>query len=201
MISIDDKTYPIKEVNRYKNQTPKTQIVLASSLRKDHNHILRLQRRDYGNTKTWNTYTISREGIVYQHYDPMYHTDFLGIKDSDKQNITIVLENMGSLYKTPSGKYVNWINEICENDRVITKKWLGYTYWEKYDDIQIENAVKLCALLHERFGIPKKLIDFRQYHKDATAFKGIIFKSNFFEECSDNNPLIDIENFTELLSK
>ena len=66
---IDSSTYKVKEENRYKTQTPKTQIVLATSLRKDSYHITRLLHKDFGKTKKWNTYTISRDGIIYQHYD------------------------------------------------------------------------------------------------------------------------------------
>ena len=197
-MNIDKETFWIKEENRYKNQTPKTQIVLGSSLRKNGFHITRLQHKEFGKTKRWNTYTITRECLIYQHYDPKNHTDFLNIKEADKQIISIVLENMGCLFET-EGKYINWANEICDADRVEKKVWLGYTYWEKYSDEQIISLVELCRMLCEDFGIPKALIDFHDYHKDSVKYRGIAFRSNYFENSNDINPLFSIGRFNEML--
>lgn len=201
MMRIDSKTYEVQENNRYKTQTVKTQIVIATSLRKDNHHITRLLHKDFGKTKKWNTYTIGRDGTVYQHYDDKFHSDFLGIKEADKQSISIVLENMGCLFETPEGKHINWLNEICIEENVCEKLWLGYNYWEKFTKIQLENTVKLCKLLCKKHNIPKTCIDFRHYHKDTFKFKGIVFRSNYVEDSSDINPLFDIEDFNKLLSK
>ena len=123
---IDKETYKIKQENRYKTKTPKTQIVIAISLRKGSHHITRLQHKDYGKTKRWNTYTITRDGNVFQHYDDKFHTDFLGIKEGDKRSISIVLENMGALFQVGAHKRINWLNEVCEEENVIEREWLGY---------------------------------------------------------------------------
>jgi len=200
-MNIDTTKYQIKETNRYKNQTPKTQIVLASSLRANGYHITRLQHKDFGNSKSWNTYTVTREGLIYQHYNPKNHSDFLGIKEADKQSISIVLENMGYLFETPAEKYINWINEICDNKLVIKKPWLGYNFWEKYTDEQIQSTVELCNDLCNEFGIKKALIDFRNYHKDTVKYRGIAFRSNYFEDSNDINPLFSIPKFNEMLSE
>lgn len=196
---IDSKTYWIKEVNRYKTTTPKTQIVLASSLRKDNHHILRLQHKDFGKTKSWNTYTVSRNGTIYQHYDPKNHSDFIGIKEADKQSISIVMENMGTLYELPDGRYVNWINETCDAANVVQKTWLGYNYWERFTDEQIEATAELCKSLCDEFSIHKTLMDFNTFHKDTQKFRGIVFRSNYVEESADINPLFKISNFNEML--
>lgn len=198
-MEIDNTTYEIKEVNRYKTHSVKTQIVLATSLRKDDFHIKRLQHKDFGKTKRWNTYTISREGTVYQHYDDKFHADFLGIKEADKQSISIVLENMGCLFKTPDEKYINWINEVCPDERVVSKKWFGYDYWEMFTDEQISNLVFLCRELCEKHSIPKVCVDFHHYHKQIVKFRGIVFRSNYIEDSSDINPLFDISAFNEML--
>ena len=199
-MQIDESTYRIKEINRYKTQSPKTQIVLATSLRKDNFHITRLQHKDFGKTKKWNTYTISRSGLIYEHYDPKHHSDFLGIKEADKQSISIILENMGSLFETSDGKHINWINEICEEDNVVEKNWLGYNHWEQFTVEQIISTVELCRELCEKYGIPKDIIDFNHYHKDITKFRGIVFRSNYIENSSDINPLFNIEEFYEMLN-
>jgi N-acetyl-anhydromuramyl-L-alanine amidase AmpD len=197
---IDDKTYSIKEINRYRTQNPKIQIVLATSLRKNDYHITRLLHKDFGKTKKWNTYTISRDGTIYQHYNNKYHTDFLGIKEADKQIISIVLENMGSLFQTPSKKFINWLNEICDDERVVAKNWLGYSYWEQFDGEQIKSLVSLCKNLCEEHNIPKVCVEFHHYHKDIIKFRGIVFRSNYIQDSSDINPLFDIVKFNEMLN-
>jgi len=199
MLTIDNNTYGVKEVNRYKTQTVKTQIVLATSLRKDSYHITRLLHKDYGKTKRWNTYTIGRDGNIFQHYDNKFHSDFLGIKEADKQSISIVLENMGCLFLTPDNKHINWLNEICNEENVIEKQWQGYNFWEKFTDPQLESLVLLCKELCDQYNIPKRCIDFHNYHKETQKFKGIVFRSNYIDESSDINPLFDILKFNEML--
>lgn len=199
MMHIDKETYRIKEVNHYKNQTAKTQIVLATSLRKSNFHITRLLHKDFGNTKKWNTYTISRDGKVYQHYDDKFHSDFIGIKDGDKGSISIVLENMGSLFQTDNHKYINWLNEYCEEENVVEKEYLGYVFWERIPDKQIESLISLCLELCEKYNIPKTLIEFQHYHKDIPKFRGVVFKSNYFEDSGDINPLFEIDKLNLML--
>lgn len=198
-MQIDDTTYCVNEVNRYKTQTVKTQIVIGTSLRKDSYHITRLLHKDFGKTKKWNTYTINRQGKVFQHYDNKYHSDFLGIKDGDKQSISVVLENMGCLFQTPNGEYINWINEVCDKKSVVEKEWLGYSYWENFTKVQMKNLVQLCNMLCEQHNIPKVCVDFHHYHKDIVKFRGIVFRSNYIEDSNDINPLFDIEKFNKML--
>lgn len=199
MMHIDKQAYDIKEECRYKTQIAKTQIILATSLRKDSNHITRLLHKDYGKSKKWNTFTITRTGEIYQHFDPKFHTDFIGNKEVDKKSISLVIENMGCLFKTPSGKYINWLNEICPDENVIERDFLGYKYWEDFTDEQLRSTIELCINLCEKYGIPTKMIDFHHYHKDTIKFKGIVFRSNYIEDSSDINPAFDIEKFNEML--
>jgi N-acetyl-anhydromuramyl-L-alanine amidase AmpD len=201
MLKIDNTTYAINEINRYKTLSAKTQIVLATSLRKENYHITRLLHKDFGKSKRWNTYSISRDGTVYQHYEDKYHSDFLGIKEADKQSISIVLENMGTLFQVSSGKYVNWLNEVCDEDRVQEKSWVGYNFWEILSESQIESAAELCKLICTQYNIPKVCMDFSHYHKDTLKFRGIVFRSNYVEDSSDINPLFNIEKFGEMLRK
>ncbi len=197
---INKKTYKVKEINRYKTKTAKTQIVLATSLRKKNYHITRLQHKDYGNTKKWNTYTISRDGSVYQHFDDKYHADFLGVKEGDKRSISIVLENMGTLFES-DGKYMNWLNEYCDKELVVATEWGGYDFWERFEDVQIEAAATLCTELCDKHNIPKTCFETHHYHKNIAKFRGIVFRSNYIEDSSDINPLFGILKFNEMLYK
>lgn len=196
---IDKETYKIKQANRYKTKTPKTQIVIGVSLRKDSHHITRLQHKDFGKTKRWNTYTISRDGKIYQHYDDKYHTDFLCIKEGDKQSISIVLENMGTLFQISNGKHINWLNEECLKENVVEREWLGYDYWERFPETQLKSLVWLCNDLCDKHSIPKEFMDFCYYHNQTNKFKGIVFRGNYIEDSSDMNPLLEIPKLTLML--
>jgi len=198
-MQIDKESYKIKEINRYKTKSAKTQIVIATSLRKNNYHITRLQHKDYGNTKKWNTFTINREGTVYQHYDEKFHTDFLGVKEGDKRSISIVLENMGCLFQTETDKYMNWLNEYCDDEQVVEKSWGGYDYWEKFPDTQLKSLILLISELCEKHSIPKACIEFHTHHKETHKFRGIVFKSNYVEDSSDMNPLLEIPQLNEML--
>jgi len=197
---IDKETYKVKTINRYKAKSPKRQILLALSLRKKNYHIIRFQHKEFGKTKSWCTYTITRKGKVYEHFNPEYHSDFTHIKKADIQLISVVLENMGNLYKNESGNYVNWINEVCPIENVGEKKKNKNQYWEKFPKEQIKSTVELCQILSKRFGIQPLLIEFNDYHKDINKFKGIVFRSNYLRDSGDINPFFDIEEFNELLN-
>ena len=200
MMRIEKNTYKVSEKNHYKTVNGKTQIVIGISLRKKNYHIVRLQNREYGNTKKWNTFTISREGKVYQHYDEKYHTDFLGIKEGDKCSISIVLENMGCLFQTESGEYINWLNEICDEDDVVEHEWMEYDIWEKIPKIQLKKLISLLDMLCEKHDIPAKIIEFNHYHKQIHKFKGIVFRSNYIEDSTDITPLLNIPELEEMLN-
>lgn len=198
MMHIEKETYKISKDNHHKTTSVKTQIVVGLSLRKNNHHIIRLQHKDYGTTKKWNTYTISRNGIVYQHYDDKYHSDFLGVKEGDKRSISIVLENMGCLFNLEN-KHINWLNEVCEDENVVEKEWLGYEYWENIPDKQIESLILLSRDVCERHSIPKIFIEFNHYHKQIHKFRGIVFRSNYIEDSSDMTPLFNIPQLNEMI--
>ena len=199
LMKIDKETYKISTDNRYKTKTVKTQIVIGTSLRKDSRHIIRLQHKDYGSSKKWNTYTISRDGKVYQHYDDKYYTDFLGIKEGDKRSISIVLENMGCLFQITNGKHINWLNEVCEEENVVEKEWRGYEFWEKFPNKQIKSLILLNRELCEKHGIPKIFIEFLHHHKETHKFRGIVFRGNYIEDSSDLHPFFDIPKLNEMI--
>lgn len=203
MIHIDQETYKIDEESYIKKTCNKKQIIIASSLRKDNYHIVRLSNRLTAKRR-WNTFTISRDGMIYQHYDPKhYYTNFLriGVKEADMYSISIVLENMGALTKIPENGYVNGLAEECEKKFVGQKKFLGQKHWEIYPETQLESLAELCKKLCKDFNIPLKIIEFQHAHEKIMDFKGIIFKSNYFENSNDVNPFLNIEKLNELITK
>ena len=191
-MKIDTESYKIDEINYNKIKSKKKQIVLSSSLRRGNNHLIRLEHKEFGKTKRWNTYTITRDGVIYEHYDPIYSSNFLNIENIDKQSISVVLENMGHLVKN-NDIYSNWINEECEKELIAEKKWNIYQYWEVYTDKQIKSCVELCKFLCDKFKIKNNLIEFSSYHKDIHKYNGIIYQSNCIENSDDVNPFLEIK--------
>lgn len=198
---IDKKTHKINQKHYHELINEKTQIIIGFSLRKDDYHINRLKHKKYGKTKKWNTYTISRDGQIFEHFEPKYYSDFIGLKNIDKQSISIVLENMGSLLKNQNNDFINWVNEKCDKRFVEKKKWLGYSYWEIFPEEQMKSALSLCQELCKNFNIKKNVIDFHYQHSDIGKFEGIVLKSNFFEDSSSINPFFDLSKFNEMLNK
>jgi len=200
MLEIDKKTYRISSDNYYKSKPKKKQIVIGFSLRKNDNYLKHMQIKEFGKTKKWNTYTITRDGIIYEHYNPNYYTDFLGKKEWDKQSISIILENAGSLIKINETEYINWLNEIFNNDDVINYKWMGQKYWEKIPSNQYYTTLNLCNELCDKLKIEKKIMDFHNYHEDTVKFNGIVFRSNYIENSTDINPTFNIDKFNNWLN-
>jgi len=194
-MKIDKNTHKIPKENHYKTKHNKTQIVIGLSLRKGDNHINRLKHKDYGRSKKWSTYTISRDGTIYQHFSSEHHSDFLGIKEADMKIVSIVLENMGGLFKKEDLGYVNWINEVCADNDVMRKKFLGIEYWEKFTEEQIESTKELCKHICNEYQIPNVIVNFHHHHKKIIKFNGIVFKSNYFEDTPEINPFFDTEKF------
>lgn len=200
-ISIDTNTYSVSDNNFYHEVYDKNKIILAGSLRADSNHIIRLQNKELGQTKTWNTFTISREGLIYQHYDPKYYTDFIDVEDIDKHSISIVLENMGGIYKNEQNIFINLLGEICSGDNIIKRSWNGLTYWDSYTNKQFDSTLLLCKKLCAEYNIENKTIGFNSYHKDALKYDGILSRSNLSEEFTDLNPSFNFLKFKEEIEK
>lgn len=196
-MEIDKKTYKVKRDNYYITKHKKKQIILAGSLRKDNFHIKRLQKKDYGKSKKWPTYSISREGKIYQHFDPKYYSDFMGIKNVDKHSISVVLENMGMVFfDYEANTFLNSLHEKCEEDNVYEKNWRGYSYCESYTEKQYDSLFFLCVGLCDRFNIPLDSLGMNVIHDEAPNFNGIVTRSNFDVEYTDLNPSF---NFTRFL--
>lgn len=197
---IDNTTYKASEDNYNKEIFPKKQIILAESLRKDHNHILRWNKKDFGKSKTWGTYSISREGDIYEHFNPKYYSDFMGNKEIDKKSISIVMENMGPLFfDYENDKHVNWCNEICPSENVFTKSWKDFSYWEKHNTIQITSLVKLCKQLCSEYKIEVDCVGFNFFTVEIASFEGIACRSNYSYDNNDPNPSFDFKFFLQKL--
>lgn len=196
MINIE--TYEIGKDNYVQEVFSKYQIILAESLRIDHNHLIRLKNKELGKATSWPAFTITRTGEVYQHYDPKYFSRFIGIDEIDKYAVPIVLENMGKLFfEDESSCYVNWCNEVCHNDRVYHRDFKEYCYWENYTPEQMDALVGLCKALCAQFNIVNDCIGFNFYNEETKYFKGIVCRSNYSYDFCDLSPAFHWKEFMD----
>jgi N-acetyl-anhydromuramyl-L-alanine amidase AmpD len=198
MININIEDYPATCKNYISTETKKTQIIVNISNRKDHNHLIRLANKDNGVCKEWNTYTIARNGEIFEHYDPKYYSKYLGIDAYNKNNISIVLENMGALMK---GDHIfnNQLNEVCEGE-ITEMKYYGYYYWETITDQQMDSLAELSKHLCEKYGINLKCVEFDFYHKDINKSGGIVFMSNYYDVDTFCVPHFNIPRFIKQIT-
>lgn len=162
---------------------------------------MRLKKKDFGLSKAWPTFTIRRDGKIFQHFDPMYTSEFMGNKDIDKKSISIVLENMGMLsFDYEVNKYLNWINEVCDENFVFEKLWKTCRYWEAYTPEQYIATLHLCVHLCRNYGIKQDNIGHNSLLENAHNFNGIMSKSNFDSEYYDLNPSFDFKRFMKELA-
>jgi hypothetical protein len=201
VLSLDKETYKLDSKNYHPTKTKKTQIIIGASLRKQNNNIIHLQSKDFGLSKKWPTFTISREGVIYQHYDPIYYSDYMGVKEIDKKAISIVLENMGMLfYDTNKECMVNWINEECNEKFVFDRLWKNARYWETYTKEQYQSLAFICNYLIKEFDINKDALGFNVFHEESENFHGIVTRSNYDSDYSDLNPSFDFQKFLKMLN-
>ena len=95
---IDKKKYKLEETNYHKEIYDKKQIIIGHSYRDDMLHYSSWVNRWNGNYTKTTTYTINLDGKIYEHYNPKYWSDYLGV-NQDKFNISITLSNIGWLKK------------------------------------------------------------------------------------------------------
>jgi hypothetical protein len=190
---IDKETYVLNDTNYYKQKYSKTQIVVGHNGRKDMRHFDSWLNRRNGNYKKTATYTIDKDGSVYQHYDPKFYSDFIGC-EQDKCNISITLVNPGWVKINEMNKYVDWLGHIYSRElNVLDKSWRDYRFWVKYGKEQFTTLKHLIDYLCNEFNISNEIIGTNVYDENVDIFKGITFRSNYSKELTDVSPAFDIE--------
>ncbi|MFW5847324.1 MAG: N-acetylmuramoyl-L-alanine amidase [bacterium] len=200
-MKIDKTTFPAPNTGFHKKKTTKKQIIIGFSLREDNNHIQRFYNKSFDDEKSWSTFTIDKKGIVYEHFNPKYYSEYL--KSKPKVNpkvISITLSNMGFLTQKENGDFVNRLNEICPSSQVVQKKIGDLEYWDSFPAEQIDSLVNLCIYLCKEYNIKQNAIDFVFYNKTTDAFNGIVFRSNYSSENIETNESFDIDNFVEQIN-
>lgn len=198
---IDKETYNLTEKNYYNIETNKKLIVLGNSLSDKDNHITGWENRMGGEYKKTSTYTIFRNGEIYEHFKPSYYSSFVENESIDKKIISITLENQGWLNKDlKNDRYFNWVGNIYKrNKSVYEKRWRGFVYWDSYTNKQMKSCVFLIKHLCDKFNIENKCVGHNTYIDGIDMFEGITYRSNFQREYTDLNPSWDFKKFKELI--
>jgi len=197
---VDETTYPLTENNYYTETYNKQQILLCHSGRSGMLHYGTWLYRHNGKYKKTTPYTIDKDGKIYKHYDPKYYSNILN-NSFDKMIIPITLVNEGYLFLDPmKNQFFDWLNNVYDDKKnVEIKKWRKHAFWVKYSNEQLSSLIYLLNELCNEFGIPKEIIPHNVYDEDVDLFKGIVFKSNYIQECCDINPTFNIDEFKNIL--
>lgn len=198
-ITLDRETFKAESANFIQTKTKKTQIIISGSLRKGSNGLIHLKKKDFGTSKRWPTFTITREGVIYQHFDPLYYSDYLQNKEIDKKSINVCLENMGAVWFDPNRDlFVNWIDEETE-EQPFNKLWKNNRYWEAYTDSQYEALAQLGKHLCKEYGIDLNVMKTNTHSDESSRFQGILSRSNHSQYHTDVNPSFDYAKLFRLL--
>jgi len=197
---IDFKTYQLTENNYHTEVYDKKQILIGNTNRRGMLHYASWIYRLNGKNKKTAAFTVTKEGVIYQHYDPKYYSNFLG-QESDKITIPIVLENLGWFRKDSiSNKYVDWLGNyhVKQGEEVLMKRWRNHLYWDIYTEEQLTSLKELIIQLCDTYNIDKKSIGCNVFNEDVDLFRGITFRSNYYQELTDVNPSFTFELLNNL---
>lgn len=203
-MQINKIKFPVDDKCFHKDIHPKEQILIGDSLRKDSNHLIRLQTNGiFSNVKNWNHYTISRNGEIFEHFAPMFTSDYYSKIEIDKISISIVMENMGALYyDIENNHFSNWIGEVCPKVDVFEKQYKTIKYWENYSDEQYTSLAWLINHLSNSFNISLENNAVNSIYDDVDVSSyGYACKGNYSKEYNELNPSFDFERLETLINE
>lgn len=140
-------------------------------------------------------YTIDKNGKIYNHFTP----DKYSFVVPNEKVITIFLENDGWLIKKKKHFY-NWIGDIYKGD-VYEQEWRGYKYWSTYSDEQIKVLKDLIDDMCSKYSISRNAVGHNTKLLDPKIVKGILCRSNYYEEYTDLSPAFNFSTIKNKLKK
>lgn len=196
---IDDKTYSLPNKNFLLTKSPKTRIILAHTFTNEMKHVKGWLHRYNGHYKNTAPFTIAKNGKIYKHYEASYSNKLLKNNDLNLSSIVILLENEGWLIKNSTkNEFITWLGDIYkESDKVVEKRWRGYSYWSPYTEEQLNSTIKLVKMLCYEFNIPLFSVGHNTKIENINDQKGVFYKSNIEKHYTDLNPTWEFEKFKE----
>jgi len=199
---IDDKTYKLPNTNYNLNITDKKRIVMCNSFSVNMNHYVGWLTRNNGRYKKTAHYTISLDGLIYEHINFKFTTELLGETLFDNDTIYVVLENEGWLIKDLNieNSYINYVGNIYNRiDTVCQKKWRNKLFWAPYSEQQFNSSVHLIKHLMLVNNISGDVpITNIKINGEVDQY-GVLYRSNIDGKYTDLNPCWDFINFKDKL--
>lgn len=185
---VDGKKY-------YQVMSDKHQIVIGHSYSDSIDYVDNWEKRNGGRYKMTVPFSIDLDGVIYQHYDPKYSSEFIG-SEIDDNIIPINLVNEGWLLKDEENTYFNTFGSIYNREaKPIVMDWRGKKYWAPYTKEQMDSLHKLCVFLSREFNIPLNPMGHNTRVGTIDGLKGIAYKSNYSELYRDVSPAFDFDYF------
>jgi hypothetical protein len=201
---IDDKSYMLDDSKFTKKITQKTRIVIGNTFSTKMKHYIGWNNRYNGKHDKCAMFTIRLNGDIYQHFSPIYFSNFMCDLNINENTITVVLENEGWLMRDLNykNKFVNYVYDIYNrDDLVFEKKWRNYEYWAPYTIKQEKSLQVLINKLCNDFNIPKIVIGHNTNLDDATKFNGVLYRSNFEKHYTDVSPAWNFGLFKKMVEQ
>ena len=158
---------------------------------------------DFTTERVGTAYVIDGLGVVKKAFEPEYWAYHLGLKignnlSLNKGSIGIEICNWGQLIKK-GDKYYSYLNkEIPESEVVFLKKFRGFEYYHKYNDLQLASLKKLLQELCVKFAINKKY-NSDMWDLSPNALKGVNGIYTHVSYRSDKNDCSPQINLIEML--
>lgn len=200
---INKEKYKLKEESYNVEKFDKDLIIIGNTLNSGMNHFDVWNNKINGKYKNTATYTVTLKGEIYEHFNPIYYSNFLGAGKFDRKTITIALENEGWLTKDfEHGFYINWSGEKYERkDKIVEKSWRGRLRWAPYKKKQMDALVFLCEELIEKFKLDKFVSPNNVKVNEFTKKKGIYYRSNYLKTSLDVSPAFNIKYLKEKIEE
>jgi N-acetyl-anhydromuramyl-L-alanine amidase AmpD len=196
-MNIDATSYKLPPTNYIPIEGVKSRIVFMNTYNTGMNHYNGWLTRLYGKYRYTTAYTIDRNGMIYQHFNPIYSGKVFD-NHLDNTIIGISMVNLGYLkLDNDISSFITWLGDIYIGDKVVDKKWRGHKFWEPYTDDQIESAIELARYLCLVFDIETNTVASNVKLADPHNFNGVMYRSNFEKYYSDLSPAWDFEQVKE----
>ena len=201
-MKINKTQYILSEDNYTNKKCKKSKIILTNSLTSDMCFFEGWKLRRNGKYKKTTPYTIDKNGVIYQHFNPEFYSDYMNSNSIDQESILITMVNEGWLKKdSDTNGYKDWLGNIYKGKDVIKKEWRGYFFWATYSVKQMEVVGKLVEFLCDKYEIEKNSLSHNVMFSDAPSFNGVLSRSNFSRKYKEVSPSFDFSHIDNKLLK
>lgn len=196
-----NKTKKVDPTNLVLSKCKKKQIILAHTGSNLDDYFSKLFNRYNKKYDKAAAYVIALDGTVYELFDPSYYTHFMEDDSIDKMAITVLLENVGWLYKDArDNTFYDWKNhpyygEIKEVD------WRNKKFWADYTSEQMKSIFEILPMLCTKYKIPYNFIGDNITTHKPKSFNGIINRSNYNKNNYDLSPAFDFNKLNNYINK